>query len=170
MPSQHQLMNQFELGFVDKRRQFGTPNSDVNTHITTPTTAFTANAPGTTTTLVGANATPGAANTNVIRVGERFRLFAAGAALPKQETVFTVTAVAVAASTTVTFSPAANGATVSTDVAKLVDSDPYSDMAALDSALLAINGGNSYTAARLNQMTANDKIWALRQETDKDSI
>lgn len=170
MPSQHQLGNELEINVVDKRRQFGTPGADSFSHMTTPTVAFTANAGGSTTTLVGANATPGAGNVNVIRVGERIRLFTAGAVLPKEETVFTVTGVVVAGSTTVTFTPAAKVATVSTDFARLVDSDPYADITALDAALLALNGGASYTAARLNTMTINDKIWALRQETDKDGI
>lgn len=157
------------VNYVDKRKSVDVGKGSQHTRITAQVTdAFVANAGGSTTTLVGANATP-STGANVIRPGEKFRLFAAGASLPKEEKVFTVTAVAVAASTTVTFTPAAAVATVSTDRAKLVDSDPYSDEASLDAALTAING-TSYSAARLASMTQNDKIFAYRQHVDPDSI
>lgn len=160
-----------DFSVVDKRRvaKPGSPG-DPFTHETQPTTIFTANGAGTTTTLVGANAAPGTNDVNVVRRNEKFRLFTAGAVVPKEETIFKITNVAVAGSTTVTFTPAALAATVSTDFARMVNSDPYSDFDAIDTALLALNGGASYTAARLNTMSINDKIFALRQETDKDGI
>ena len=109
----HMVGAGLDFAYVDKRKVAnpGSPG-DSFTHESGPT-IFTANAGGTTTTLVGANATPGAANTNVIRVGEKFRLVNA-AGVAKVETVFTVTNVVVAGSTTVTFTPAAKVATVST--------------------------------------------------------
>lgn len=153
------------LGFVDKRRA-KTTGGDDETYITTPITMFTANAGGTTTTLVGAVSVPNT-GVNVARVGERFRLFTAAGVL-KEEKVFTVTAIG-ATGTPVTFTPAAAVATVSTDVAKLLDSDAYADNATLDAALFALNP-TTYTAARLRQMTQNDKIYALRVDTDRDGI
>lgn len=162
------LGSNIEVNYVDKRKYVDAGKGSQHTRNTAQATAaFTANASGTTTTLVGANAAP-ATNTNVIRVGEKFRLFVAAGTV-KEEKIFTVTAIAVAASTTVTFTPAAAVATASTDFAKLVDSDPYSDEASLDAALTAVNG-TSYSAARLASMTQNDKIFAYRQHVDPESI
>jgi len=157
------------VNYVDKRKSVDVGKGSQQTRNTAQVAdAFVANAGGTTTTLVGANATP-ATSVNVLRLGEKFRLFAAAAVLPKEEKVFTVTGIAVAGSTTVTFTPAAAAATISTDRAKLVASDPYSDEASLDAALTAING-TSYSAANLRLMTQNDKVFAYRQHMDPDSI
>lgn len=152
-----------ELGFVDKRRSGGgKAAADPFTHQTTRYTLATANATGTTTTLVCANATPGTdtPTTNVVRIGDTFRLFNAAGAV-KEETVFRVTAVAVAASTTITFTPAAAVAPVSTDVAKLVGMDSFEDNDSMDQALTKLDS-TSYTVSRLSMMTSNDKIYALR--------
>lgn len=162
----HMTTSNTIYGFVDKRKAMSTA-ADPNTHLTTGPTAFTANAGGTTTTIVGANAAP-ATNTNVVRVGDKFRLFAASGAL-KEEKVFEVTAIAVGASTTVTFTPAAAVATVSTDFIRLTGGSEMSDEENLDSRLTAINA-TSYTVARLAQMTQNDKIYAIRLESDSSGI
>lgn len=165
----HMVGAGLDFAYVDKRK-VAKPNSpgDSFTHESGPT-IFTANAGGTTTTLVGANATPGAANTNVIRVGEKFRLVNAAGVI-KEETVFKVTNVVVAGSTTVTFTPAALVATVSTDAAKQVNSDNLSDENSLDTFLLTVSGGASYTQARLETMTQNDKIYAVRLHSDADGV
>lgn len=147
---------------IDKRRATSVAG-DPNTHLTTGSTVFTANGAGSTTTIVGANATP-STSTNVVRVGDKFRLFATSGAL-KEEKVFEVTAVAVAGSTTVTFTPAAAGATASGDFIRLTGTVEMSDDENLDSRLTAINS-TTYSAAILRTMTMNDKIYAIRMESD----
>jgi hypothetical protein len=42
------------------------------------------------------------------------------------------------------------------------DDDTMDTVSAMRAALLAVNGGVSYTAARLNTMTENDMVYALR--------
>lgn len=165
----HMVGAGLDFAYVDKRKvaKPGSPG-DSFTH-ESGAVIFTANAGGSTTTLVGANAAPGTNDVNVIRRGEKFRLVNA-AGVAKEETVFKVTNVAVAASTTVTFTPAAAVATVSTDAAKQVNSDILSDENALDTYLLTVNGGASYTQARLESMTQNDKIYAARLHADTDGV
>lgn len=153
-----------EIGWVDPRRNLAGSAAEDDLHFTTGPVVFTANAVGTTTTLVGANATPGAGNTNVIRVGEKIKLFTSAGAV-KQEAIFTVTNVVVGASTTVTFSPAAAVQTASGDRAKLVTDEWAQDNDSLDRRLAAING-TTYSQARLDTMTQNDKLYALRMEDD----
>lgn len=157
----HQIGSNIELGFVDKRRTA----PDSNTHVSRGVALFTANAGGTTTTLVGANAAPGTDDTNVIRRGERFRLFTAAGVL-KQETVFTVSNIAVAASTTITFTPAANGATASGDIARQVGVSDFTSQATMDARLLALN----YSQANIDKMTENDKVYAIRLADDPGSM
>jgi hypothetical protein len=157
----HQIGSNIELGFVDKRRTA----PDSNTHVSRGVALFTANAGGTTTTLVGANAAPGTDDTNVIRRGERFRLFTAAGVL-KQETVFTVSNIAVAASTTTTFTPAANGATASGDIARQVGVSDFTSQATMDARLLALN----YSQANIDKMTENDKVYAIRLADDPGSM
>lgn len=151
---------------VDKRRAMSA-SADPNTHLTTGPTTFTANAGGSTTTIVGANATP-STTTNVVRVGDKFRLFASGPTL-KEEKIFEVTAVAVAGSTTVTFTPAAAAATASGDFIRLTGTVEMSDDENLDSRLTAISS-TTYTAAILRTMTMNDKIYAIRIESDSSGV
>lgn len=150
---------------VDKRRfKVG---SDDHCHVVGKT-IFTANGAGTTTTLVGANAAPGTNDTNTVRRDEKFRLFNAAGTL-KEETVFRITGIAVAASTTVTFTPAAAVATASTDFIKRVTLDDYMDVESMDRRLFEINP-TSYTAARLQQMCVSDKQYALAIENDRDRL
>lgn len=167
MPAENLLGPAVVLGFVDKRKTGGgSASADGFTHIQSRYVLATANGAGTTTTLVCANATPGTetATTNVVRIGDNFRLYTAAGAL-KQETVFTVTGVAVAGSTTITFTPAAAANTASTDIARLVGLDGIEDNESLDAALTKLASA-SYSAATLRQMTQNDKVLALRYATD----
>lgn len=148
-------------GYVDKRR---TTRDENESRIVTGPVLFTANATGTTTTIVGANATP-ATNTNVIRIGDEFKLFTAAGVL-KQETVFRVTAVAVAGSTTVTFTPAAATAPVSTDTARLVRSDDLASSGNMDRRLVTLG----FTSARVATLSENDKMYQLRTSDDPGSL
>jgi hypothetical protein len=159
----HQIGSNIELGFVDKRRTVLTP--DTNTHVSRGVALFTANAAGTTTTIVGANAAPGTDDTNVIRRGEKFRLFTSAGVL-KEEKVFTVDSIAVGASTTVTFSPAAASATASGDVARQVGVSDLTSQATMDTRLLAAG----YTQTQLNSMTENDKVYAIRVKDDPSGV
>lgn len=146
------------LGVVDKRRGL----TDTGDRGTLGRTIYTANAGGTTTTLVGA-ASDLSTSANVFRLKDRFKLFSAGGVL-KQETVFTVTA-GTATGTTLTFTPAALVATVSTDFARKLGAETVSDEAAMDARLIEINAGY-FTTVRLAQMTLNDKIFAIRVNDD----
>lgn len=151
------------LGYVDKRRK----PSDTKARGPVGATFFTTNAVGTTTTAVGANAAP-ATETNVVRIGDRFKLYTSADVL-KEETVFEVTAVAVAASTTVTFTPAAAAATASGDKLREVTVEDLVDEAAMDARLTALDSGY-FTAARLRQMSSNDKLYAIRVRSDPASL
>ena len=149
------------LGYVDRRRGF---RDDLETRVTAGPVMFTANAGGTTTTIVGANATP-STNVNCLRLGEEFKLFTAAGVL-KQETVFRVTAVAVGGSTTITFTPAAAVATISTDTCRLVGvSNQYSN-AEVDRRLVELG----FSAARIATLTENDKVLQLRTSDDSGSL
>lgn len=160
----HMIGSNVDISVVDKRRATSTA-ADSDSHISRGTAVFTANASGTTTTIVGANAAPGTDDTNVIRRGEEFRLFTSAGVL-KEEKVFTVTGVAVAASTTVTFAPAAAVATASGDVARLADMFNLKDEDSMDQRLLALN----YTQSQINTMTQNDKVYAIRIADDPTGI
>ena len=156
-----------EIGWVDKRRGSSTNSSAADQNLRfVGDILFTANAAGTTTTIVGANATVGGANT--IRVGEKVKLFTSAGVL-KEETVFKVTTVAAAASTTVTFTPAAAGATASGDTLRAVSDDVWQDFESMDAALTAFNG-TLYSQANLDKMTMNDKVYALRLIKDPGSV
>lgn len=148
-------------GYVDKRRTY---KDDFESRVVVGPTFFTANAGGTTTTIVGANAAYPAA-TNVVRIGDEFKLFTSANVL-KQETVFRVTGIAVAASTTVTFTPAANVITASGDQCKPVDSDAYGSSGNMDRRLVELG----FTAARVATMTENDKAYQLRISDDPGSL
>lgn len=167
MPAENLLGPAIVVGYVDKRKGgVGKPAADGFTRIVNRYILATANAGGTTTTLVCANATPGTetATTNVVRIGDEFRLYTSVGAL-KEETIFTVTAVAVAASTTITFTPAAAAVTANGDIARLVGLDSIEDNESVDAALTKL-ASTTYTAAVLRQMTQNDKLFALRHLTD----
>ncbi len=158
----HQIGSAPAPGYVDKRRGY---KDDYESRIVTGPVMFTANATGTTTTMVGANATP-STNTNNIRIGDLFKLFNTGTGTLKEEKVFRVTGVAVAASTTITFTPAAATAPISGDTAKLVDSDALASTGAKDRRLVALG----VSAARVATMTENDKDYQLRILDDPGSL
>jgi hypothetical protein len=157
----HQLAVAIDVGYVDKRRKF---RDDFETRVVTGPVMFTANAGGTTTTIVGANATP-ATNTNNIRLDDEFKLFTAAGVL-KEETVFRVTAVTVAGSTTITFTPAAAVATISTDTVKTVGLANLHSSADLDRRLVALG----FTPLYVSKLTENDKAYQLRISDDPGSL
>lgn len=152
------------IGYVDKRRLY---RDDFETRVVSGPVVFTANAGGTTTTLVGANmaADTGVIGTNVARKGDEFKLFNSSGVL-KQETVFRVTAVVVAGSTTVTFTPAAAVATASGDNYRLVGvSNQYSNNE-MERRLAELG----FSAQRIATLTANDMAYQLRVSDDPGSI
>jgi len=158
-----EVMTDNLLGFVDKR--WNGKGSDA---LTVGTTIFTSNGDGTTTTIVGADATL-ATGVNVVRVGEEFKLFTSAGVL-KEEKVFKVTSVASAAgTTTVTFTPAAAANPASGDLAKKVGYENYADFTDMDTRLAAISA-TAYSAANLRAMNRNDKVYALRLADDPGSF
>ncbi len=157
-----QIGESISPGYIDKRR---TTRAEFESRITTGPVVFTANATGTTTTIVGANAAP-ATPTNVVRIGDEFKLFNVTTGTLKEETVFRVTAVAVAGSTTVTFTPAAAVAPISGDTMRLVRNDDLASSANMDRRLVALG----LTAARVALMTENDKVYQLRVLDDAGSL
>lgn len=157
----HQIGSAPAPAYVDKRRLY---KDEFEPRVVTGPVVFTANGAGTTATIVGANATV-ATNVNTVRVGELFKLFTAAGVL-KQETVFRITAIAVAGSTTVTFTPAANANTASTDTMRLVSSDAMDSSGSKDRRLVALG----FTAARVATLTENDKDYQLRVSDDPTSI
>lgn len=159
MVAQHMLGPAVELGFIDKRKGGNLKAAaDPFSHQLSRYTLVTATA-GTTTTATFAAATPGTetATSNIVRIGDTFRIFTA-AGVVKEETVFRVTA---ATATTITFTPAAGVAVANTDVLKLVGNDGFEDSDSLDQTLTKLNS-TIYTSSVLNSMTENDKIFAIR--------
>jgi hypothetical protein len=147
------------IGYLDKRRL---RQDDFESRVVGGPVFFTTNAGGTTTTAVGANAAPGT-NTNVVRIGDEFKLFTSAGVL-KQETSFRVTGVAVAGSTTVTFTPAASVATVSGDTMREVGLG-YST-GEKDRRLVDLG----FSATYVSKLTENDKDFQLRISDDPGSL
>ncbi len=148
--------------YVDKRRL---ARDDFESRVVSGGVIFTANATGSTTTIVGANAAPGT-GTNVVRLGDEFKLFAVTTGALKEEKVFRVTGIAVAGSTTVTFTPAAAVAPVSGDTMKLVGySNNYSN-AEKDRRLAELG----FSAAHIAKLTENDKDYQIRISDDPGSL
>lgn len=165
MTSPNMIGSNLVHNFVDKRRATSVAGDSKTHNIIRSIAPFTCNGAGSTTTMVGANAAPQTNDNNVVRRGEEFQLFTAAGA-KKEETVFTVTGVAVAGSTTVTFTPAAAVATANTDFARFVGMTDLKDIADLDARLLVIG----YTQTQINVMTVNDKVFAIRQSDNADGI
>jgi hypothetical protein len=150
------------LGYVDKRRSY---RDDFEMRVTSgPSPLATANAGGTTTTFVCANAAP-ATNTNVVRNGDEFKLFNSSGVL-KEEKVFTVVSQVVAGSTTITFSPAAAANTASGDTMRRVSMDNQLSTADMDRRLIALG----FSAARVATLTENDKTYQIRISDDPGSL
>lgn len=158
----HQLIVAASPGYVDRRRKF---KDDFESRVTTGPVAFTANATGTTTTIIGANAAPGT-GTNVMRLDDEFKLFNVTTNTLKEETVFRVTAIAVAGSTTVTYTPASAVAPISGDTVKLVGVQNLTGYGEKDRRLVALG----VAAARVAIMTENDKDYNLRVLDDPGSL
>lgn len=158
----HQLVGAITNDYSDPRRG---AKDDFESHLVHGRTAFTANGAGTTTTIVGANAAPGTNDNNVVRRGEKFKLFTSAGAL-KEEKVFEITTIAVGASTTVTFAPAAAVATASGDFLKLVATDHLKSMDDLDTRLLALG----FTQAYIDKLNLNDKLFQIRIKDEPHSI
>lgn len=153
-----------DQSFTDKRRG---ARADENTR-RVGKTFFTTNAAGTTTTAVGADGVV-ATGVNVVRLGDKFKLFSSTDVL-KEETVFEVTTVASASgTTTVTFTPAAAAASGSGTTLRFVGVDDYKDNESLDERLTAISS-SLYTQATLDKMTQNDKVYAIRLADDPGSL
>jgi hypothetical protein len=157
----HQIGVSISPGYVDKRRL---RQDDFETRVVTGAAVFTANATGTTTTIVGANAAP-ATGTNVARLGDEFKLFNSANVL-KEEKVFRATAIAVAVSTTVTFTPAAAVASVSGDYYKLVGLSNQASTGEMDRRLVELG----FSAVNIAKMTENDKLYQIRTSDDPGSI
>lgn len=161
----HMVGSNFTTALVDKRRATSVA-ADGATHTSERSVApFTCNATGTTTTAVGANAAPGTNDNNVARRGESFQLFTAGG-VKKEETVFTVSGIAVAGSTTLTYAPASAVAPVSTDVLRWVGVADLEDIDSIQARLVALG----YTDIQINAMTPNDMVYAIRQADNPDGI
>jgi hypothetical protein len=158
----HQLGTSAAPGYVDKRRLY---RDDFESRVVTGPVVFTTNALGTTTTAVGANAAYPAA-TNVMRIGDEFKLFAVTTGALKEEKVFRVTGIAVAASTTITFTPAAAVAVASGDTIKLVQNSDIDSTGSKDRRLVALG----FTAAYVAKLTENDKDFQLRVSDDPGSL
>lgn len=150
-----------QAAYVDKRRA---RQDDFETRVVTGGVVFTANAGGTTTTIVGANAAPGT-GANVMRLDDEFKLFTAAGVL-KEEKVFRVTSIVVGGSTTITFTPAAAVATVSGDTVKLVGDANTQSTGDMDRRLAALG----FSAARIATLTENDKLYQLRVSDDPGSL
>lgn len=161
MSPTHQLGNMAAPGYVDRRRSY--KNEQENRVVTGPT-IFTANAGGTTTTIVGA-APNLATGVNVARLDDEFKLFNSSGVL-KEETVFRVTAIAVPGAITVTFTPAATVATASGDTYRLVGYAHTQSTADKDRRLVALG----VSAARVAVMNENDKDYNLRVLDDPGSL
>lgn len=158
------LLSPPEEGFIDKYRSGRLTDADDFIAGAAGAPIFTCTSGGSTTTMVGsaANLTT---SLNVARIGERFTLFDSTGKL-KENTVFQVTAHN--GTTTLTFTPAAAGATANGDFAKLVSGDPFTDNGSLDQRLLALGG--VFTQAYVDHMTQNDKVYAVRQAENADAV
>lgn len=161
----HMTTSNFSVQVVDKRRATSVA-ADGLTHTSERSVApFTCNATGTVNTAVGANAAPGVNDNNVARRGESFQIFNAGGA-KKEETVFTVSGIAVAGSTTLTYTPASAVAPVSTDVLRWTGVADLEDIDSMMSRLVTLG----YTDPQINAMTPNDIVYAIRQADNTDGI
>lgn len=156
-----------DLGYVDKRKALSAGGE--NQTYTHGAVIFTGNAAGSTTTMVGANATL-TAGSNVVRVGDKFRLVDNNNNA-KENTIFKVTNVQAdtpgAGSTTVTFAPPAKAATANTDRIRMLSTVNFMDEESLDTRIKSLD--NSYTDD-LPLMTQNDKVYALRLLQDPGGI
>lgn len=152
-----QQIGSVNTNWTDPKNNQSNPDSALHTP---GKTIYTANAGGSTSTLVGAAPASGA---NAVRVGDKGIIVKADGTPRDGYKVVRVTAVN-AGGTTVTFSPAIGSATVSGDLLKSTGMSDFSDNDSLDARLLAIGG--VYTQAYIDSMTQNDKVFAIRSNDD----
>ena len=158
----HQIGLATHPGYVDKRRSY---RDDFETRVVNTAAQFTANAGGSTTTILGADATL-ATGVNVMRIGDEFKLFNSSGVL-KEETVFRVTNMSSSTgTTTVTFTPAAKANTASGDNARLTGLYNLESTGNKDRRLTALGFSSTYIA----RLTENDKDYQLRVSDDAGSI
>lgn len=162
--AQHMLTPPEVGEITDPRRNLSSSKVDSSSHMLGETVA-TANAAGSTTTLVCLTA--GADGANAVRKGDRVEVVRAGVPLDSGKVV-QVTAVAKAANDTITFTPALSVATANGDVMKTVNPTAYNDNDSLDARLIAIGG--IYTQKYVDSMTQNDKMYAIRLNDDAGSF
>ena len=162
--AQHMLTPPEVGEITDPRRNLSSSKVDSSSHMLGETVA-TANAAGSTTTLVCLTA--GADGVNAIRKGDRVAVIRAGVPLDSGKVV-QVTAVAKAANDTITFTPALSVATANGDAMKTVNPTAYNDNDSLDARLIAIGG--IYTQKYVDSMTQNDKMYAIRLNDDAGSF
>jgi hypothetical protein len=154
-PNQHMISSHALHGYTPiNKNKGGPPRSAVST------------AEGLVTTFICTNA-----DATDFAVGDKFRLFLSTGVL-KENKLFTITVEAVdtpgAGSTTFTFTPAAAAVTAignyisnAQDISDIGDIRNYQDIASIDARLMTINSG-VYTQLRLNSMTLNDKLHAIK--------
>lgn len=156
-----------DVGWVDKRRSAGGTSAADDSSRVQGSTIFTANAVGTTTTIVGADAVLGT-GVNVVRIGEKAKVLTSAGAVRDEKVVTITGASSATGTTTVTFTPALASATASGDTLRLVGDKafPFTDNDSMDDRLLDAG----YTQTQLNDMTQNDKVYALRTVLDSSGI
>lgn len=161
----HMTTSNYSTNFADKRRATSVAGDGL-THTSERSIApFTCNATGTTTTAVGANAAPQTNDNNIARRGESFQIFTAAGA-KKEETIFTVSDIAVAGSTTLTYTPASAVASVNTNVLRWTGVADLEDIDSMMARLVTLG----YTDPQINGMTPNDIVYAIRQADNSDGI
>jgi len=149
------------LGYVDRRRGY---KSDDESHLV-GATIFTANAAGTTLTLVGADGAL-ATGVNVVRVGDEGKIFNSAGVVREEKIVRVIAVASSTGTTTVTFSPTISTNTASGDTLRLVGPSNMYSNAEMDRRLAQLG----FTASRVAIMTENDKIYQIRQLDDPGSI
>jgi len=159
--AQH-MLSAPDVNFTDPRRNNPSPDSDSQS---VGEVIFTANATGTTTTLVGATQADGV---NAVRVGDKGVIFNASGVQRDNYRVVTVTGVDTDTSDTITFSPALEAATATGFTLRSVNPEAYVDNTSLDARLVA--AGGCYTQAYVDGMTQNDKVYAVRLLDDPTSF
>lgn len=153
-----------QMGYTDPRRNQDSSKVDSGTHKVGPA-VFTANAGGTTTTLVGADGVL-ATGVNVVRVGERGVIHKSDGSERDGTEVEITGAASATGTTTLTFSPAIDTATASGDTFRPVAVQAFADNASIDDRLLALGFSQSY----IDSMSQNDKVYQVRLKDDPGSL
>jgi hypothetical protein len=152
------------MGYTDPRRNQDSSRVDSGTHKVGPA-IFTANAGGSTTTLVGADGVL-ATGVNVIRKGERGVIHKSDGTERDGTEVEITTLASASGTTTLTFSPAIDSATASGDTFHPVANQSFADNASMDDRLLALGFSQSY----IDSLSQNDKVYQIRLSDDAGSL